>query len=72
MLLKDIRYFIRKADIILFPILPLNKTIIMETIDILRYLIKRLGLKSLVKNKIVPIKGNYLTVGNMIYILYKK
>lgn len=69
--LKDIRCLISKADIISLPILPLNKAKISETINILRCLIECLGLEGIVKDKIVPIKGNYLIVKNMTHTLYQ-
>lgn len=68
--LKDIQCPIKKADIILNPILPLNKAIISETIDILYSLIERQGLENVVKDKVVPIKGNYLIIGNVAHALY--
>lgn len=63
--LKDIRCPIMKADIISLLILPLNKTKISETIDILRCLVKRLGLEGVIEDKVVPIKDSYLTVRNV-------
>lgn len=69
--LKNIRYLIRKADIIPLPIFPLDKTKISETINILCYLVERLGLENIVEDKIVPIKGNYLTIKNLTLVLYQ-
>lgn len=68
--LKNIQYLIKKADIILLPILLLNEAKILETIDILYCLIECLGLKGIIKDKIVLIKGDYLTVKNMTRVLY--
>lgn len=70
--LKDIQYQIRKADIIPLLILPLNKAKISETIDILHYLVERLGLKGVIKDIVIPIKGDYLIVRNMTHVLYQK
>lgn len=70
MLLKNIWCLIRKVDIILFPILPLNKAKISKTIDILHCLVERLGLENLVEDKIVLIKDDYLTFKNVTYALY--
>lgn len=56
--LKHIQYPIRKADVILFLILPLNKATISEIVKILCYLVERLRLTAVVENKIVPIKGD--------------
>lgn len=72
MSLKDIQYLIKKTDIIALPILPLNEYKISETIDILCYLIGRQGLKDVVKNKVIFIKDDYLTIKNVIYTLYQK
>lgn len=72
MLLKNIWCVVRKADIIFFPILPLNKAKISKTIDILRCLVKRLGLTGIVNDKIVPIKGDYLTIRNVTCTIYQK
>lgn len=69
-LLKDIQSLIKKVDIILFPILPLKKAKILETINILRYIVEYLGLKNIVEDKVVLTKGDYLTITNVIYILY--
>lgn len=62
MLFKNIWYLIRKANIILFPILPLNGTKILKTIDILCCLIKHLYLKDKIQDKVVQIKDNCLNV----------
>lgn len=70
--LKDIRCAIRKANVIPLPILSLNKATISETIDILCSLIKWLGLESVVEDKIVSIKGDFLTIRNVIRALYRK
>lgn len=70
--LKDIRCAIKKANVFSLLILPLNEATILETIDILRSLIERLGLKSVVEDKIVPIKGDFLTIRNITQALYCK
>ncbi len=70
--LKDIRCSVRKADVILLPILPLNKASIAETVDILRCLVERLELSGIVEDTIVPIKGDYLTVRNVTRAIYWK
>lgn len=68
--IKYIWCLIRKTDIIPFLILLLNKAIILETVNILYYLVERLGLASIVEDKIVPIKSDYLTIRNMTYTIY--
>ena len=70
--LKDIQCLVRKTDIITLPILPLNKSKILESIDLLDYLIERLGLESVVEDKLVPIKDDYMTIRNMTHALYQK
>ena len=70
--LKDIKCAIRKANVMFLPILPLNEATISETIDILHSLVKRLGLKSMVEDKILPIKGDFLIIKNVIQALYCK
>lgn len=72
MLLKNILYQIRKTDIILFSIYPLNKSKISETVSILSCLIECMGLKSIVKDKVVSIKDNYLTIKNITHAIYQK
>lgn len=70
MSLKDIRCSIRKTNIILLLILLLNKARIFETIDISYCLVERLDLESIVEEKVIPIKGDYLTVKNLTCALY--
>lgn len=62
MSLIDIECLIRKANIISHPILPLNETKKLETINILRCLVEPLGLEGEVEDKVVLIKGDYLTI----------
>ncbi len=70
--LKDIRYLVRKADVIPLPILPLNEASIAKTVDILRCLVGRLRLSYIVEDIVVPIKGDYLTVRNVTRVIYWK
>lgn len=70
--LKYIWCSIKKTDIILFLILPLNKAIISETVNILYCLIEHLKLVCVIENKVILIKDNYLTVKNMTYATYQK
>lgn len=70
--LKVIQYAIRKADVIFLLILLLNEATISETINILRFLVKWLGLKDMVEDKIMPIKRNFLTIRNVTQALYYK
>ena len=70
--LKDIRYIIKKANVILLPILPLNKATILKTINILRFLNERRSLESVIEDKIVPIKRDFLTIRNVTWALYCK
>lgn len=53
--LKHIQYPIKKADFISFLILLLNKDTISKIVNILYALVERLGLASIVENKIVSI-----------------
>lgn len=71
-LLKKLWYAIKKADIIFFLILPLNKAFISEIINILYCFIENLGLVDIIKDKIILIKRNYLTIRNVTYIIYQK
>lgn len=68
--LKYIQYFIKKANIISLLILPLNKFIILKTINILYYPVERLELVGMIKDKIISIKGNYLIIKNIIHAIY--
>lgn len=68
MSLKNILYLVRKIDITLLPILLLNKTSIIEIVDILYYLVRCLGLLNIVEDIIVPIKDDYLISWNKTYI----
>lgn len=68
--MKHICWPIKKANVIPFPILPLNKATILETVNILHCLIEYLGLTGVVKNKIILIKSDYLTIKNVIYAIY--
>lgn len=70
--LKDIWYTIKKANVILLPILSLKKTTISKTINILRFLVELLSLKGVVEDKIVLIKGDFLTIRNVTQALYCK
>lgn len=70
--LKNIWYSVIKADIIPLLILPLNKVKILNIINILHYLVKHLGLISIVNDKIMPIKRNYLTIKNITCAIYQK
>lgn len=70
MLLKNIQCTMQKADIIPLLILPFNETSIAETVNILRWLTKCFGLTNIVKDKIVPIKWDFLTVRNIICVIY--
>lgn len=71
-LLKDIQCSVRIANIILLSILSLNKVSIVEIVNILYYLIGRLRLSGIVKDTVILIKDNYLTIWNIIYIIYWK
>ena len=62
----------RKADGIPLSILPLNEASIAETVYILRWLTKRLGLKDVVEDKIISIKRDFLTVRNITRAIYRK
>lgn len=70
--LKDIRYVIRKTDVIPLSILLLNEATILEIIDILCFLVEQLGLKGMVEDKIVQIKRDFLTIRNVTQALYCK
>ncbi len=69
---KDIWCLVRKADVILLPILSLNEASITETFDILCYLIERLGLSGIVEDIVVIFKGDYLTIWNVSHAIYWK
>lgn len=71
-LLKKLWYAIKKADIIFFLILPLNKAFISKIVNILHCFIENLGLVGIIKDKIIPIKRDYLTIRNVTYIIYQK
>lgn len=62
----------RKADVISFLILLLEKSKIATTIDILRYLGDHLGLADIAKDKVVSIKRNFVTVRNVTNAIYRK
>lgn len=61
-----------KADVISLLILPPNEALIAETVNILRWLTKRVGLTNVVEDKVVPIKGDFLTVRNITRAIYQK
>lgn len=60
----------RKANVIRLPILPLSKASITKTIHILRCLVGRLELLSIVEDTVVPIKSDYLTIRNVTRVIY--
>lgn len=70
--LRKIQCIIQKADIILISILPLDEYKILITVDIICCSIKPLGLAGVIEEKIVLIKGKFVTVRNIIYAIYQK
>lgn len=52
----------QKTNIILLLIIPLKKTLIAKIINILYQLTKRLDLTDIVKNKIILIKEDFITI----------
>lgn len=61
-----------KADVISLLILSLKEASIAETINILRWLTERLGMKNVLEDKVLPIKGDFLTVRNITHAIYQK
>ncbi len=62
-----------KTDILPLPTLPYDKSEINETFDILRELIQCLDLDDYVfEDKIVMVKGDWLTVRNITRVIYQK
>ncbi len=53
--LKDIQCSVRKANVILLPILPLNEVSIPKTVDKLRSLVGHLGFSGIIEDTVVPI-----------------
>lgn len=70
--LKNIQCAIQKADVIPLPILPLDESKIATTVDIIRCLVERLGLAGVIEEKVVPIKGDFVTVKNITRAIYRK
>lgn len=68
--LKSIQYAMWKVYIILLLILSLNKVLITAIVNILHWLTKRCGLTNIIKDKIVSIKEDFLTIKNINYIIY--
>lgn len=69
---KSIQYAMQKANVISLLILPLNKALIAETVNILHKLIERFSLTDVIKNKIVLIKKNFFTIKNITCAIYQK
>lgn len=70
--LKSIQCIMWKADIITLLILPLNKASIAEIVNILRWLTECLGPTDVVEDKVVPIKGDFLTMRPITRAIYRK
>lgn len=60
----------QKIDIIPLPILPLDESQIVMTVDILHYLSKYFGLVDIVKDNIVFIKKDLVAVRNITCAIY--
>lgn len=62
-----------KADILPLPTLAYDESTISGTLDILRKLTQVLGLsKEVVRNKVIMLKGDLLTVRNATRAIYKR
>lgn len=62
----------QKIDIIPLPILPLDKSKIAMTVDILRCLGDHLGLIDVVRDIIVSIKEDLIAVRHIAYAIYQR
>lgn len=70
-LLQKIQYQIKKTNIISLLILSLNKTLIVERIDILKKYLKKLEMEDIViTNKLLIFKGDFLIMCNITTIIY--
>lgn len=72
MLFKNIQYAVWKADIIPLLILSLDEFNIITTNDILYCLGNHLVLADIIKDQIILIKGDFLTVRNITCVIYQK
>lgn len=73
MLLLDIRCNLEKADLLTLPILAYNKGTILGTIDIIQELAERLELTNeVIRDKIIFIKGDLITVQNCCRAIYRR
>lgn len=71
--LLDIRCNLEKADLLTLPTLAYNKGTISGTIDIIQELAERLELTNeVVRDKIIFIKGNLMTVQNCCRAIYRQ
>lgn len=70
--LKNIQCIIQNVDIISLLISPLNKVLIAETVDILYGLVIPFGLTNVYQNKIILIKGDFVTMRNITCAIHQK
>lgn len=70
--LKNIQFAIRKANVVLLPMLPLDELKIITTIDILHCLSNYLGLADVIKDNVISIKRVFITLKNITRSLYQR
>lgn len=69
--LDNIKCFLVKPNVMLFPTLTFNKRTIISIIDVLCTLANQLAVsKKMVYDKVIMIKGNLLTIRNVIQTIF--